>query len=51
MQRYQMFIENGVYKVRDQQTGQVFSPGSLDTARGVQAQLTAQYALTILRSR
>lgn len=49
MQRYQMYIENGVYKVRDQQTGQVFSPGSLDTARGVQAQLTAQYAATLVR--
>lgn len=49
--RFQMFIENGVYKVKDTQTGQVFSPGSLDAARGVQAQLTADYALTLLRSR
>lgn len=49
--RYEMFIENGVYKVRDRQTGQVFSSGTVDAARGLQAQLTAQYAATLMRSR
>lgn len=47
--RYQLYIENGVHKIKDTQTGQVFSPGSLDAARGVQAQLTAQYAATLVR--